>query len=258
MQHFRAMLDLRRELITRKVAEAFGGSVAALAASWPVDPVPHRSTVLRWLTAGTFPKSARQFLALAGAIDVDPFSLWTFRISAFDVLCARIIRVARQRRWSRLHPALSFLDRFIGPTAQWPPVEIAEDYFGRPWCIAEFEHPAQIDRNYYGHILIESPRAHDFSDPQVWHFAYRDSGVRSAAWRPYGFVQRMGAELSLFNFSGLTDRAEIGVATRQFRVETWFGEGAAQFRVASLHEYRLAIEVAATPGIPRVRFALPR
>lgn len=84
------------------------------------------------LRASTFPKSARQFLALAGAIDVDPFSLWTFRISAFDVLCARIIGVARQRRWSRLHPALSFLDRFIGPTAQWPPVEIAEDYFGRP------------------------------------------------------------------------------------------------------------------------------
>ena len=172
MQHFRAMLDLRRELIARKVAEAFGGSVAALAASWPVDPVPHRSTVLRWLTAGTFPKSARQFLALAGAIDVDPFSLWTFRISAFDVLCARIIGVARQRRWSRLHPALSFLDRFIGPTAQWPPVEIAEDYFGRPWCIAEFEHPAHTERNYYRPILIESPRTHDFSDPQVWHFAY--------------------------------------------------------------------------------------
>jgi hypothetical protein len=68
----------------------------------------------------------------------------------------------------------------------------------------------------------------------------------------------MGAELSLFNFSGLTDRAEIGVAARRFRVETWFGEGAAQFRVASLHDYRLGIAVAADPGILRVRFALPR
>lgn len=258
MQHFGAMLDLRRELITHKVTEAFGGSPAALAASWPIDPVPHRSTVLRWLTAGTFPRSARQFLALAGAIDVDPLSLWTFRISAFDVLCARILGVARHRRWSRLHPALSFLDRFIGPTAQWPPVEIAEDYFGRSWRIAEFEHPAHSDRNYYGHILIEPPRTHGFSDPQIWHFAYRDSGVRNAAWRPYGFVQRMGAELSLFNFSGLTDCAEIGVATRPFCVETWFGEGAARFRVASLHDYRLDIAVAANPGIPHVRFALPR
>jgi hypothetical protein len=59
------------------------------------------------------------------------------------------------------------------------------------------------------------------------------------------------------NFSGLTDRAEIGIAMRQFHVETWFGEGAAQFRGASLHEYRLDIAVAETPGIPRVRFALP-
>ena len=258
MQHCGAMLDLRRELISRKVAEAFGGSPAAVAASWPIDPVPHRSTVLRWLTAGTFPRSARQFLALAGALDVDPFSLWSFRASTFDLLCARIIGVARQRRWSRLHPALSFVDRFLGPTAQWPPVDIAEDYFERPWHIADFEHPARINRNYYGRILIESPRAHDFSDPQVWYFAHRDTGVRNASWHPYGFVQRMGVELSLFNFSGLTDRAEMVAAPRRFCVETWFGEGAAQFRVASLHDYRLEIAVAANPGVPSVRFALPR
>lgn len=207
--------------------------------------------------AGRVGRSPRATFERPRLSDVDPFGLWTFRISAFDVLCARIIGVARQRRWSRLHPAPSFLDRFVGPTAQWPPVEIAEDYFGRPWRIAEFEHPARVDRNHYGHILIESPRTCDFADPQIWHFAYRDAGVRNAAWRPYGFVQRMRAELSLFNFSGLTDRADIGVATRRFCVETWFGEGAAQFRVASLHDYRLDVTVAANSGIPRVRFALP-
>lgn len=238
--------------------ERFGGSFSAIAAAWLTDPAPHRSTVLRWLRSGTYPKSAQQLLALAGALDVDPFSLWIFRLEAFDVLRARISRLARRRRgWSRLHAALSFLEHFIGSTAEWPPIDIADQYFGRPWWLAEFEHTARARRNYYTRALIESSEPAGFEDPQVWHFAYRDSGVRDAEWRPYGFIQRMGPELSLFNFNGLTDHAEIRPGAVRLHVETWFGEGAARIRVASLHGYRLSLATAPESGIARVQFALP-
>ena len=56
-------------------------------------------------------------------------------------------------------------------------------------------------------------------------------------------------------------KEDVIIVTRNGRpvaAETWFGEGAAQFRVACLHDYRLDIAVTAKPGIPRARFALPR
>ena len=95
-----------------------------------------------------------------------------------------------------------------------------------------------------------------FADPQVWHFAYRDAGVRRAAWRPYGFVEVVGPTVRLFNFSGLVDGSDRPLAARSLFVETWFGEGAAEFRAASLHKFTLSVQPDPTRQAGGVRFTL--
>ncbi len=82
--------------------------------------------------------------------------------------------------------------------------------------------------------------------------------MRRAGWRPYGFVEALGSTIRLFNFSGLVDVAERLPAVRVVFVETWFGEGAAEFRVASLHKFALSIRSGSPALTGQVRFALPR
>lgn len=250
------MLELRRDLIISRV-KGSGRSIAAIAASWPNEAAPHRSTLLRWLKGSVLPRSARELLGLAGALDLDPFVLWTFAPDKFDILCARVVRASRTHRWTMLHPALSFLADFIGPVDEWPPSAIAEEYYGRPWCTADFRHAAGRQRNYYAALAIGPTPKSEFADPQVWHFAYRNAGVRRAGWQPYGFVEVLGSAVRLFNFSGLFDVSERPPATRLLFVETWFGEGAAEFRVASLHKFTLTVQSGPTPRAGLVRFALP-
>ena len=251
------MLELRQDLIISRLRGS-GRSIAAIAASWPNEAAPHRSTLLRWLKSPVLPRSARQLLGLAGALDLDPFALWAFAPDTFDILCARVIRASRSRRWAMLHPALSFLADFIGPVDTWPHPEIAEEYYHRSWCTADFEHTAGRQRNFYAALAIRPPPKNQFADPQVWHFAWRDAAVRGAAWRPYGFVEVLGSVVRLFNFSGLVDIVERPREAGPLFVETWFGEGAAKFRVASLHKFTLRVQSRKIPpAAPRVRFALP-
>ena len=250
------MLELRLDLIEKCVTENFRGSIAQLAESWPVEPAPHRSTVLRWLKMGALPRSAKDFLALAGALDVDPFALWSLRVEIFDLLCSRILRVSRERRWSQLHVTLAFLDPFIGPLAEWPPSHVAEEYYHRSWRTFDFEYPAQDRQNYYAAIGIEPGSTTRFAEPQIWHFAYRDAGIRGAAWRPYGFVEVFGLDVRLFNFSGLTDAIQLSQRYCPFFVETWFGQGAAQFRITSLHDFQFSLNSGTPESAPKVRFAL--
>ena len=60
----------------------------------------------------------------------------------------------------------------------------------------------------------------------------------------------------LLLFSGLIDGSDRPSTARVLFVETWFGEGAAEFRVASLHKFALAVQPGPTPQASRVRFAL--
>lgn len=245
------MLSLRRELIEKRVHERFGGSSARIAEAWPGNP-PNRSTLHRWLRGDTMPRSSRQLLGLAGALDVDPFSLWSFDAANFESLCARVAAIARWGSWPLLH-SLAFVADFIGPLEPWPPASIATNYYERPWFIRDVQHPARI-RNYYAALAIGGPGMAAFADPQVWHFAYRDAGRRRAGWRPYGFVEVAEGIIRLFDYAGVTQMARLDSQERFF-VETWFGEGAADFRIASLHGFTLSI--VDQGGKPSVRFGLP-
>jgi hypothetical protein len=250
------MLTLDCEAVTARINDAFGGNLAAVSRNWPLGDPPHRSTIMRWLRRETLPRSARELLSFSGALDLDPFALWGVAPGTFPALCARLIKASRARSWADLLPALSFLTPFVGPTPEWPPMDVAREYFHREWSIREFRHMAREKRNYFAPISIEpsDPRGHGID--QVWHFAWRDD-IDHALWRPYGFVRLTGNALRLFSFSGLTASTTLDESKRGFIVETWFGEGAAAFKVASLHPFELTVDGAEGSIKPMVRFGFP-
>jgi hypothetical protein len=148
-----SMLEFDRARLISRVSSHFDGSAAAVAACWPTDNAPNRSTVLRWLKGNSLPQSSDTILALAGALDLDPFALWRIKPELFEKVCARVEKAARSRRSSQLMPALSFVESFVGTTANWPP-DFAEKYFERPWSVAQFQHKADSHRNFYAGILL--------------------------------------------------------------------------------------------------------
>jgi len=95
--------------------------------------------------------------------------------------------------------------------------------------------------------------ARPFNQPQVWHFAFKSPLGIFREWRPYGFVEVFEDQISLFHFNGhmqVVPRPRDG----RFIVETYFGEGSADFRVASLHPFTLEQLEAPDPRLAVVRF----
>jgi hypothetical protein len=256
MQHGR-MLVLRTELLRRKLDELYGGNVAKLARE--MSPERNRSTVTRWLRRGSrvYPKNEEAALALAAALNVDPMALWDVHPGAFGKLAALVENALRSGRWGGLLPPMKYLRGFVGPVGDWPPGEIAQAY-ERTWRNAGFVHSAEERRNYYA--SVELTRTDASVDPQVWHFAYRATvpAADRRPWRPYGFVELCGEELRLFSFGGIDQRLPVSGGTARVAVETWFGEGPAEFRVASLHRFGLhLVHQPSLDGVPRVRFGFP-
>ena len=229
------MLEFDTERLESRIKHRFGGSAATVSDFWPGDDAPHRSTVSRWLNGNTLPQSPDTLLALAGALDLDPLTLWKFKDENFAKLCSRIVKAARNNTWSSILPALSFIGAFVGPSPDWPPdIEV---YYGRPWTTRRFQHRADSARNFYAGVEIW-PAQRDEDRDQVWHFAWRDM-IDAALWRPYGFVRLRGNELALYSFSGLVHHRILPHRASHLYVETWFGEGAAEFQVVSLHPFEL-------------------
>ncbi len=245
------VLRLDYDAVKARIDQKFDGNLAAVSRNWPVSNPPHRSTIQRWLRRDTLPRSAQELMAFSAALDLDPFALWGVSTATFPALCARLVKASRAGSWANLLPALSFLAPFVGPTPEWPPADLARTYFHRDWVIYDFSHPARDKRNYFAAISIKPNGRHTSAIDQVWHFAWRDA-IDHALWRPYGFVRLTGTELRLFSFNGLTAWAHVDRPGASFVVETWFGEGAAAFRVASLHNF--ALKVNEGEGGSTVRF----
>jgi hypothetical protein len=250
------VLRLDYEAVTARIDQRFGGNLAAVSRSWPVGNPPHRSTIQRWLRQDTLTRSAHELVAFSAALDLDPFALWGVSPATFPQLCARLVKASKKKSWADILPALSFLVPFVGPTPEWPPMELARTYFHRDWVMYNFDHPARDRRNYFAAVSIEPKGGHESAIDQVWHFAWRDA-IDHALWRPYGFVRLTGAELRLFSFNGLTASTGVEGTSAPFVVETWFGEGAAAFCVASLHGFELKVNGGGGGSLPTVRFGFP-
>ncbi len=248
------MLEMDVQSIQEQIDRLFGGKVASVLNRWPTEFPPNRSTISRWLQRKSLPHSAEQLLSLAGALDLDPFALWQIKPATFPLLCMRVLKAYRQDKWESLLDASSFIKPFFSPASDWPPTPMARRYFRRKWYATQFRHTALEQRNYYSGLSIQ-PVGKQFN--QVWHFAWRDP-IRQAVWRPYGFVRRFRSKVTLYGYGGLVDHTELEPGESLVHVETWFGEGAAEFSVISLHSFELKVLRAIPSGAMKVRFDVAR
>jgi hypothetical protein len=248
------MLSLDVRGIRARVDLIFKGNIAAVALRWPTPNAPDRATLGRWLLRQSLPRTDNQVLSLAGALNLDPFALWSLTPSTFPALCARLVTAFRVGKWERLTPALTFIKPFIEPTSEWPPAEIANTYFDRRWRTVDFEHSAKEHVDYFAAISIELAHQKEQSGiDQVLHFAWRGYAP-GELWRPYGFIRVAASEVRLYSYKGLLDLKTIQPGSRRFFAETWFGQGAARFRIASLHNFKAAIGRPVPQGVSSVRF----
>lgn len=255
-------IRLRQDLIQRVIARDFEGNASAFGRSLELDDLPHRKTIFRWARQQEgLPKSPQRLLALAQALDVDPFLLLQIDLDLM-LRCCRL--AAWNLTWGSVHKALAFLNGLLALTPEdWPPPELAEGFDGS-WYHHDLIHDAQQWRNdwqplalqpelfYRGDGALDGAR-----DPQAWYIAFRDISLQSGSltpmsyWRPFGMLWLEQQQLRLVNFIGLQDQAAVPLPEQGFVVETFFGQGAAQFRLASLHPFEL---LTVTPDLPRVRF----
>jgi hypothetical protein len=210
-----------------------------------------RATVHRWLSRTGFPRDEIQLLAFAGVLDVDPTVLWQLDPTTFPVWWPRITKAARTGRWEQFLRPLKSLESLVESGEKWPPASMAKQYFRRAWTCPQFRHDPQLGANSYQDLLLRT----GCRPPIVWHFAFREDIV-GAPWRPYGFVLRETDRATLFHESGRMKSVPIDSSNRALCIQTWFGQRAAVFQVASLHEFELVfgLEQASIVDLPTLRF----
>ena len=248
--NIRRVLTLRQSLLANLIAKK---GLQGIIQAWPksFEP-PHRATLWRWLKGKSQTPTTRQ-LELAGAFDLDPFALFETTPKGFAVMCRALARHIGARNDSPLGSDLQWLRDFVAPCEEWPPSLIASKYFGREWKVSSFAHTARSRKNYFQTITLRAAK-NGFAKRQIWHFAFKAANPAFNLWTPYGFVEWQENSVALFHYRGHTAAVTIAVEATSFGVETWFGEGSAEFRVASLHEFRLALDHNAQRAQVCVRF----
>jgi len=248
------MIALRHSWLYELTTRKFNGSLALIQA-WPRAFVPpHRTTLWRWLK-GRVPVPPDQVLPLAGALDLDPFVLFETTPDSYATLCLALMQKIAVRNVGPLGSELEWAHDLIVPSRDWPPRKIATRYFSnnREWMTQDFCHTAREGRNYFQRVSITAEHR-EFAEPQVWHFGFRVPGAKRPVWTPYGFIERERDCIRLYQFRGHTAELETPPNTKSFVVETWFGIGPAEFRVASLHRFKLAIVQSADSSTRCLRF----
>jgi hypothetical protein len=140
----------------------------------------------------------------------------------------------------------------VNPSDIWPPPSFATEYYDRTWFIERFLHDAS-KTNFYQKISLLPDRSR-FDLPQIWHFAFRNLLLRTPPWSPYGFVEIVKESVGLYRFSGTSEHVNVVPDSRGFHVETWFGDGEAEFCIASLHPFQMWLVDQTETSISTVRF----
>ena len=131
---------------------------------------------------------------------------------------------------------------------------IARTLYGRDWTTVEYRHDPALVSNVFACFSFKPEASTGKCSPWVVHFAYRRAGARDGMWRPYGSVIRIGRTVSLISESGDLQEKTFDATASQVAVETYFGPGAAEFRVASLHKFELKV-AAPSHDSGRLRFS---
>lgn len=238
-------IRLRKALLTQRIKHLGGAAAAAKKAN--ID----RTTLWRWLKGDKLPERPDQLLALSVALELDLFALFELTPETFPALCWRVAAIVRTGGWAKFLSSLSCIENLVIPSIVWPPTELAQRY-KRPWHMASFTHHPEQGCNYYAALLIQP--SEKLTSGQVWHFAYRDRNELPRPWLPFGFVGHFDEKIELYSFNGQCAQAEHRHDQMSFIVETYFGGGAAEFCVASLHPFKLKVERTLQELLPTVRF----
>lgn len=231
-----------RELIARR-----HGSVDALVAAWEARVTRgeqrsgssrDRSTLHRWLKQGIPTTSGDDLFGLAAALDVDPIVLVDLSDAALDehfVAERRLFQMG-----SPVRTPLSPLRAIFFPGPEWPARRIAGDFYGRDWCVHPLASDVTTEVNVYAALVLTTPP--DVM-PRAYHFAYRRRAARDRMWRPFGTVVVDAGTAVLVSESGDRQERPAGQRAGETIVETYFGPETSEFRVASLHDFTLAVSV---------------
>lgn len=209
----------------------------------------NRSTVWRW-TRGQLPKSGEDLLRLSAILDVDPLSLLTFDRGSKMELIDRLFMSYERNQWRRL----GFFKEFFGRQKIWPPILTATNDSERTWHRQFFAHDPSKKSNFYAKLSLNGAQPADSLRPQVFHFAFRKTGGLSDHWLGYGYVTRVGSLVQLIQINGHTDSYTEENLSVPICVETFFGPSGAEFCIASLHPFSVAIGQDYSEDSSKVRF----
>lgn len=241
-------IPLRRELVRALIERRFS-SVGDLVVAWEervrsgaqkTGNARDRATIYRWLDKG-LPSNRSDIFGFAAMLDVDPVAL-------LDITEEYIKKsYGRERRLFQLgmanrSPLAAFWPIYI-PGPSWPNAEVSHPYYGRDWCTADFAHDPATIANVYAAVRLRSTVADVPFVPCAYHFAYRRTGSPDGMWRPYGTVVGYEGEVCLLMENGTYQRQPDARSPSTVINETWFGPGPAEFRVASLHAFEIAVQV---------------
>ena len=198
-----------------------------------------RSTVYRWIDRG-LPAKRDDIFGFAAVLDIDPVALLDLEGEQVQP------RFAEERRLfqlglTHLSPLSPFWSLYT-PGAHWPSPEVARNYFGRAWCAQEFSHGPATIANVYAAVNLQSIVEPGSVAPRTYHFAYRRSGARDGMWRPYGTVIGYRQEVCLISESGDFQKRPDERSSGAVVAETYFGQGPADFRIASLHDFDCSVQ----------------
>ena len=239
-------LPIRSDRIQALITERFG-SVDTLVVEWEErvcsevqkkGKARQRNTIYRWLKEG-LPTQKSDIFGFAGVLDVDPIAI----LAIDEAFIAKYFPTERPRV-SLNSESLGALAPFwpvYRPGPGWPLAEIARDFYGRAWCTQEFVHDHSLVTNEYVALYLEAHHHTSSETPRAYHFAYRRRHARDGMWRPYGTVIAYADETILVSESGDCQRITREPTNEPVPVETYFGAGEAEFKVASLHAFGLEI-----------------
>jgi len=198
----------------------------------------NRGTVYRWLDEG-LPSRKEDILGFAALLDVDPVAL--LRID--DEFLRQ--HYGRERRKFQLgalgRSRLAAFWAIYIPGGCWPDPSIARTLYGRNWTIHEHRHDPEVVSNAFACFTFTPKMIDGATAPWVVHFAYRRVGARDGMWRPYGSAMQYGGSVQLISENGDLQERSLGRNAVSIPVETDFGPGGAEFRVASLHAFDLVV-----------------
>lgn len=235
---------LRQDAVSRQLARLDGG-LDALVGTWSAhaedDEVfvrpRQRSTIYRWLQKG-IPARGEEVLAICGLLDVDPLAVFDYERNGYFDNFATIRRNVQLGLY--MIGALAPIYQLYQPGPYWPSDALAKRYWSRPW----FSHEFTNDDNWTipDYVLVKAKfRQRVEERPRAIHIAYRRVGSRDTMWRYFGTVVSLEKELRLYSESGDYQTMEP-VDPDEIRFRTYFGGRPVEFRLASLHDFRISLD----------------